>query len=150
MNGCHGCGMLLHVRVRTYAQVDVSDPKETNKMGRSRSRIAVPRFGIRLRPTPPRVNHISYIVKPAKAKDPRIPFGDEAEGRGLSTAAGSRVMVVVDSSLDAEGALEWALSHTVQNHRDCIVLLQVVKPFSRGELMGSIDQLSVELSAKIF
>lgn len=100
-----------------------------------RSQIAVPRFGIRLRSPPPRVNHISYIVKPAtpEGKDPRIPRGDGAEDRG-SAAAGNRVMVVVDSSIEAEGALDWALSHTVQNHRDCIVLLRVVKPFSRGEL----------------
>lgn len=117
-----------------------------------RSQIAAPRFGIRLRSPPPRVSHISYIVKPATpdGKDPRIPHGDGAKDRG-SAAAGNRVMVVVDSSLEAEGALEWALSHTVQNHRDCIVLLRVVKPFSRGEL-DEINRRahSFEISAKIF
>lgn len=35
---------------------------------------------------------------------------------------GNRVMVVVDSDHEAEGALEWALSHTVQNHGVIILL----------------------------
>ncbi|KAL2479124.1 Adenine nucleotide alpha hydrolase-like superfamily protein [Forsythia ovata] len=39
---------------------------------------------------------------------------------------GNRVMVVVDSSPEAKGALEWALSHTVQA-RDTIILLHVAK-----------------------
>ncbi|KAK6123163.1 hypothetical protein DH2020_043111 [Rehmannia glutinosa] len=39
---------------------------------------------------------------------------------------GNRVMVVVDSNPEAKGALEWALSHTVQN-QDTIVLLHVAR-----------------------
>lgn len=39
---------------------------------------------------------------------------------------GNRVMVVVDSSPEAKGALEWALSHTVQS-QDTIILLHVAK-----------------------
>ena len=52
--------------------------------------------------------------------EPRTEFG-----------GGNKVMVVVDSSLEAKGALEWALSHTIQG-QDTIVLLHVTKPRKRG------------------
>ncbi|KAJ9163494.1 hypothetical protein P3X46_023156 [Hevea brasiliensis] len=39
---------------------------------------------------------------------------------------GNKVMAVVDSSLEAKGALQWALSHTVQS-QDTIVLLYISK-----------------------
>ncbi|KAM7267281.1 hypothetical protein ACFE04_009447 [Oxalis oulophora] len=48
-------------------------------------------------------------------------------GFGGSNIAGNKVMVVVDAKLDFKGALEWALSHTVQS-QDTIVLLHVAKP----------------------
>ncbi|XP_050221868.2 uncharacterized protein LOC126672023 [Mercurialis annua] len=44
---------------------------------------------------------------------------------------GNKVMVVVDSSLEAKGALEWAMSHTVQT-QDSLVLLYVNKPSKKG------------------
>ncbi|KAI3463827.1 hypothetical protein Pfo_020490 [Paulownia fortunei] len=50
---------------------------------------------------------------------------------------GNRVMVVVDSSPEAKGALEWALSHTVQS-QDTIILLHVAK--QDGTTNGEIDQ----------
>lgn len=53
--------------------------------------------------------------------------GNESSG---SERYGNKVMVVVDSSLDAKGALEWALSHTVQC-RDTIVLLHVIAKSSK-------------------
>ncbi|MBA0692575.1 hypothetical protein Goari_010125 [Gossypium aridum] len=40
---------------------------------------------------------------------------------------GRKIMIVVDSSIEAKGALQWALSHTVQCH-DTLVLLHVTKP----------------------
>lgn len=43
-----------------------------------------------------------------------------------SSANGNRVMVVVDWSVEAEGALEWTLSHAVRSH-DTIVLVHVLK-----------------------
>ncbi|XWS51259.1 hypothetical protein CRYUN_Cryun12cG0161300 [Craigia yunnanensis] len=46
---------------------------------------------------------------------------------GTEFGGGNKVMVVVDSSLEAKGALEWALSHTIQS-QDSIVLLHVAKP----------------------
>lgn len=47
-------------------------------------------------------------------------------------AAGNKIMVVADPSLEAKGALEWALSHAVQN-QDTLVLLHVVKPSRPGK-----------------
>ncbi|XP_051117061.1 uncharacterized protein LOC127241869 [Andrographis paniculata] len=44
----------------------------------------------------------------------------------LLPESGNRVMVVVDSSAEAKGALDWALSHTVQSN-DILILLHVAK-----------------------
>ncbi|CAN4086227.1 unnamed protein product [Withania somnifera] len=52
----------------------------------------------------------------------------------------NRVMVVVDTSLEAKNALQWALTHTVQN-QDTIVLLSVIKTSQQGE----DDQRAYEL-----
>ncbi|GFP84524.1 hypothetical protein PHJA_000596300 [Phtheirospermum japonicum] len=55
---------------------------------------------------------------------------------------GNRVMVVVGSSPEAKGALEWALSHTVQS-QDTIILLHVAK---QDEITnGEIDQRAYDL-----
>ncbi|XP_057518906.1 uncharacterized protein LOC130799721 [Amaranthus tricolor] len=44
---------------------------------------------------------------------------------------GNRIMVVVDGSQQAKGALQWALSHTVQKE-DTIILLHIAKPLICG------------------
>ncbi|CAK9330048.1 unnamed protein product [Citrullus colocynthis] len=44
---------------------------------------------------------------------------------------GNRIMVVVDSSFEGKGALEWALSHAVQS-QDSIILLHVSKSSTQG------------------
>ncbi|XP_074319744.1 uncharacterized protein LOC141656644 [Silene latifolia] len=44
---------------------------------------------------------------------------------------GNRIMVVVDATQEAKGALQWALSHTVQKE-DTILLLHLANPSSRG------------------
>lgn len=57
----------------------------------------------------------------------------------------NRVMVVVDSSFEAKGALQWALSHTVQN-QDTIILLHVSKPSKQGDkFSGGDNQRAYEL-----
>ncbi|KDP31380.1 hypothetical protein JCGZ_11756 [Jatropha curcas] len=62
--------------------------------------------------------------------DQKIEFlGSEMENFGDKN--GNKVMVVVDSSLEAKGALEWALSHTVQS-QDTIILLFVSKISKKG------------------
>lgn len=43
----------------------------------------------------------------------------------------NRVMLVVDTSLEANGALQWALTHTVQS-QDTIILLSVIKSSHQG------------------
>ncbi|KAM1026317.1 hypothetical protein ACFX13_039975 [Malus domestica] len=57
---------------------------------------------------------------------------------------GNKIMVVVDSSLEAKGALEWALSHTVQS-QDTIVLLHVAKPSKQQDSNGSTNLRDFEL-----
>lgn len=44
---------------------------------------------------------------------------------------GRKIMIVIDSSLEAKSALQWALTHTVQN-QDTIVLLHVMKSSKQG------------------
>ncbi|KAK6116412.1 hypothetical protein DH2020_049874 [Rehmannia glutinosa] len=56
-------------------------------------------------------------------------------GGGVNKPAaisGRKVMIVVDSSMEAKNALQWALSHTVQN-QDVLVLLHVIKPSKQGD-----------------
>ncbi|XP_062115019.1 uncharacterized protein LOC133829128 [Humulus lupulus] len=53
--------------------------------------------------------------------------------------AGNKIMIVVDSSLEAKGALDWALSHTVQS-QDTVVLFHVTKP-SKQDLTGKVNNL---------
>lgn len=55
--------------------------------------------------------------------------GIDKPAKGAET--GNKIMVVVDSSLEAKGALEWALSHTIQS-QDTVVLVHIVRP-TRGE-----------------
>ncbi|OVA11006.1 UspA [Macleaya cordata] len=59
--------------------------------------------------------------------------GDEAKtGVKTGPVLGRRIMIVVDSSFEAKGAIQWALTHTVQN-QDTIILLYVTKPSKQGE-----------------
>lgn len=51
----------------------------------------------------------------------------------LESYSSNRVMVVVDSSLEAKDALQWALTHAVQS-QDIIVLLHIAKPSKLGKL----------------
>ncbi|XP_062149946.1 universal stress protein PHOS32-like [Alnus glutinosa] len=46
-----------------------------------------------------------------------------------------KIMIVVDSSLEAKGALQWALSHTVQT-QDTVILLCVTKPSKQAAGTG--------------
>ncbi|PON46440.1 Universal stress protein [Parasponia andersonii] len=56
---------------------------------------------------------------------------------------GNKILIVVDSSLEAKGALEWALSHTVQS-QDTVVLLHVAKP-SKQDSTGKVDLRATEV-----
>ncbi|XP_057448070.1 universal stress protein PHOS32 isoform X2 [Lotus japonicus] len=62
---------------------------------------------------------------------------------------GRKIMIVVDSSLEAKGAVQWALTHTVQN-QDIIILLHVMKPSKQATEEGSskeIDPRAYELAS---
>ncbi|KAG2300302.1 hypothetical protein Bca52824_036774 [Brassica carinata] len=48
------------------------------------------------------------------------------------TEGGNRVMVVVDKALASTGALEWAITHTLQP-QDTLFLLYFAQPFTRGK-----------------
>lgn len=80
---------------------------------------------IRVRSPSLRGKPSSYSVD----KDQKIEFlgnGMEDFGGENGLGNGNKVMVVVDSSLEAKGALEWALSHTVQS-KDTVILMYVSK-----------------------
>lgn len=57
-------------------------------------------------------------------------IGVDQSNKGVM-GIGRKIMIVVDSTIEAEGALHWALSHTVQI-QDNILLLHVTKPSSKG------------------
>ena len=50
----------------------------------------------------------------------------DVNGEEKLKAMGRKIMVVVDPSAEAKGALQWVLTHTVQSH-DVIILLYVAK-----------------------
>ncbi|CAN6549302.1 unnamed protein product [Malus baccata var. baccata] len=54
-----------------------------------------------------------------------------------------KIMIVVDSSLEAKGAIQWALSHTVQS-QDKIVLLHVTKSSNSKQAKG--EEASKEIA----
>ncbi|KAL5183172.1 hypothetical protein HKD37_17G047126 [Glycine soja] len=62
--------------------------------------------------------------------------GGHEAGRDNRGETGNKILVVVDSSFEAKGALEWALSHTVQT-QDTVVLVHVARPTREGTESGS-------------
>ncbi|KAK7838720.1 hypothetical protein CFP56_019296 [Quercus suber] len=74
-----------------------------------------------------------HIAKPSRRGEITFFFchDDPAVGFKAGSEIGNKIMVVVDSSLEAKGALEWALSNTIQT-QDTIILLHIAKPFRRG------------------
>ncbi|KAL6349931.1 hypothetical protein AAG906_002038 [Vitis piasezkii] len=107
-------------------------------MGRTGARL--PSFCLnRIRPLV-RVRSPSILSKPdansikTDQKTENSPsVGEENAKAGL--IIGRRIMIVVDSSVEAKGALQWALSHTVQS-QDTLILLYVTKPCKQGEECG--------------
>ncbi|CAN8300284.1 unnamed protein product [Cochlearia groenlandica] len=85
-----------------------------------------------------RINTPSIRYKPDSSsieRDQRIEFlpenGDDS-GSEAVVEGGNRVMVVVDKALASTGALEWAITHTLQP-QDTLFLLYFAKPFRKGE-----------------
>nr|GMC75381.1 uncharacterized protein LOC109193600 isoform X1 [Ipomoea batatas] len=70
---------------------------------------------------------------------------DGAKPESDQCGGNNRVMVVVDKSLEAKGALQWALSHTVQS-QDTVILVHVTKPSKQGgSPSNELDQRRYEL-----
>ena len=89
----------------------------------------------------PTSDSILSIQKSEFSSNSRDDFSrDDPDGVKAGSEIGNKIMVVVDSSLEAKGALEWALSHTIQS-QDTIILLHVVKSSRRGEIMYFISFL---------
>ncbi|TKY54998.1 hypothetical protein E2542_SST19412 [Spatholobus suberectus] len=65
----------------------------------------------------------------------RTEFSSNGGHIDKGTETGNKIMVVVDSSFEAKGALEWALSHTVQS-QDTVVLVHVTRPTREGTESG--------------
>ncbi|KAL5725768.1 hypothetical protein ACHQM5_008875 [Ranunculus cassubicifolius] len=87
----------------------------------------------RIRSSPPTQFKSSYPSTTDQKNDHQfVSSTDKITGDGKKPSSNRRVMIVIDSSVEAKCALQWALSHTVQNH-DVIVLLNVNKPSKQGE-----------------
>ncbi|KAL8531508.1 hypothetical protein ACS0TY_008194 [Phlomoides rotata] len=64
---------------------------------------------------------------------------DSGGGVEKSTAvSGRKIMIVVDTSIEAKNAVHWALSHTVQN-QDIVILVYVSKPSKQGDQSTNKD-----------
>lgn len=66
------------------------------------------------------------LALPAPVPEAKVSGDDVAKP---TLVIGRKIMILVDSSLEAKNALQWALTHTVQSH-DLLVLLYVTKPSS--------------------
>lgn len=71
--------------------------------------------------------------------------GRVANSEAPISVIGRKVMIVVDPSIEAKNALQWALTHTIQSH-DIVVLLYYKKTTSKqGSLLATILFLVVIL-----
>ncbi|XP_065879518.1 uncharacterized protein [Euphorbia lathyris] len=83
----------------------------------------------KLRIRSPSSLHRKQSSKSGENDEQRVEFlGNGMENIGGGNA--NKVMVVVDSTIQAKGALDWALSHTIQS-QDTIVLLYVTNNSSK-------------------
>ncbi|KAL7110108.1 hypothetical protein ACP275_05G003700 [Erythranthe tilingii] len=87
---------------------------------------------IRLRSPPMQYkNNENEVKKDASVKVEKEEYsGGGAEKQG--SKSGRKVMIVVDSSPESKIAVQWALTHTVQN-QDLVILLYVTKPSGQGD-----------------
>ncbi|KAH6797850.1 hypothetical protein C2S52_022404 [Perilla frutescens var. hirtella] len=66
-------------------------------------------------------------------KDSNFAAGDSGGDCDKPAAvSGRKIMIVVESSVVAKNAVQWALSHAVQN-QDLLILLYVAKPSKQGD-----------------
>ncbi|KAL7260792.1 hypothetical protein ACSBR1_006454 [Camellia fascicularis] len=89
---------------------------------------------VRVRSPPVQSKNDANSAKTEKNTEGSGGIGEENSGdvKKPGAAIGRRIMIVVDSSLEAKGAVQWALTHTVQS-QDVVILLYVSKPSKQGE-----------------
>lgn len=127
-------------------------------MGRIGATITIPSFCLnRIRPHvqirfSPIKNHAKSLYGTTKNEDDQeerrvedCGGGDVDEeekknsGDGVTVKPlGRKIMILVDSSLEAKNALQWALTHTVQS-QDVVILLYVTKRSKPSSKQGSIS-----------
>ncbi|XP_039020225.1 universal stress protein PHOS32-like [Hibiscus syriacus] len=101
----------------------------TMSLGRSVARVRVTSPSLKRKPASSCIRN-DQEVKFLGDKPEDTNFRINAAAAGAEYDGGNKVMVVADSSMEAKGALDWALSHTIQP-QDTIVLLHVGKPRKR-------------------
>ncbi|KAK7307043.1 hypothetical protein VNO77_39752 [Canavalia gladiata] len=86
----------------------------------------------RVRSPPAQAKHDTSATKIDQKNENSCSASEEKSDDGVKPGSviGRKIMIVVDSSLEAKAAVQWALTHTVQN-QDTIVLLHVMKPSSK-------------------
>ncbi|KAK9000081.1 hypothetical protein V6N11_082215 [Hibiscus sabdariffa] len=102
-----------------------SSRSPTMSLGQSVARVRVTSPSLRRKSVSSCIGNdqeVKFLGK--KSEDTNFTIDDEAAE--TEYGGGNKVMVVVDSTLEAKGALDWALSHTIQTE-DTIVLLHVTK-----------------------
>ncbi|KAF5734638.1 hypothetical protein HS088_TW15G00137 [Tripterygium wilfordii] len=102
------------------------------------SRLRSPSFSMRRSLSRVQVRSPSIRSKPSETDQTTEFLGNDEEEvdsygfQGELRDGSNKVMVVVDSTVEAKGALEWALTHTVQT-QDSILLLHIINPSKQGE-----------------
>ncbi|XP_031272123.1 uncharacterized protein LOC116130529 isoform X1 [Pistacia vera] len=84
-----------------------------------------------------------------KCENSGIVNGEEkcsSDGVKPGLVNGRKIMIVVDSSSEAKGAIQWSLTHTVQSH-DKVILLYVIKPSNQDSTAGGESSKKMERSA---
>lgn len=66
----------------------------------------------------------------------------------VKSVGGRRIVIVVDGSAEAKGAIQWALTHTAQP-QDTLVLLHVIKP-GDSRIGGGCEKCSKETAPKAY
>ncbi|KAI8024543.1 hypothetical protein LOK49_LG03G00580 [Camellia lanceoleosa] len=89
---------------------------------------------VRVRSPPVQSKNDANSAKTEKNTEGSGGIGEENSGdvKKPGVSIGRKIMIVVDSSLEAKGAVQWALTHTVQS-QDVVILLYVSKPSKQGE-----------------
>ena len=112
-------------------------------------RISKARFRVRSPPlqSNPAYNSIKASCKNDQYYEHESSFSSDAPRSSVDSSEkgeckeGNRIIVVVDECQHAKGALQWALSHTVQKE-DTIILLHIAKPLICGKFIEFIISIN--------